>query len=356
MGDRMAALAGKTLSPHRHAQILAHGKWLQGVLKGFSFDGDALMTAHASPVVLPYGSVVSGTSFADGDADYTVSFPITAPDSTASGARVIERERQEKVLSEVFAHIKRQNKDAELQPQRIFRARVPIVQYARKGDGGVHKFDLSLSLDGLKNSLLLREYMASDARLRLGVLGAKQWGRENKILNARRGWISPYALTIMYIHFMKQSGRTSAGFEEDQITRRVHEIVAAAAKSDGDLTEMTEFASTLPLHEADISTVERDIYDFFAFYGDPDGFDFDTAVVDIRSSNRFSSKDQWSEAIAQLDEKERWHLLGHEVILLRDPFEPHSLGRSVDFFRGEEIREKFRTAASKKEPLTFFRV
>ncbi|CBZ26952.1 conserved hypothetical protein [Leishmania mexicana MHOM/GT/2001/U1103] len=355
MSGKIAELSGRILSQQQYSQILEQRRWLQGLLKGVSLDmGPKEEEKSPSPVVLPYGSIVSGTSFTDGDADYIVSFPTLSENTRQSGACVIGRERQEKFLSDIFSHIRKCNSDVELHPQRIFRARVPIVQYVRKSPKESTKFDLSLSLDGLKNSLLLRQYMAGDPRLRLGVLGAKQWGREQQILNARRGWISPYALSIMYIHFMKDTGRTGLSFDEEAVSQRVNAIVSTAAESEGDISHVDELASILPLQEADISLVEKDVFDFFAFYGTPGGFDFDAFVVDIRSRERFSSKDQWCQFLGQLDEKERWHLLGHEVILLRDPFEPHSLGRSVDFFRGEELREKFRSAAVKKEPLSLF--
>ncbi|KAG5479523.1 hypothetical protein LSCM1_04789 [Leishmania martiniquensis] len=355
MSSKIAELSRKILSKERYSQILEQGKWLQGLLKGVSLSlGANEAEEYASPVVLPYGSIVSGTSFTDGDADYIVSFPVTSENARQKGAYVIEREHQETLLSDIFAHIRKNNSDVELHPQRIFRARVPIVQYVRKTIQHSSKFDLSLSIDGLKNTLLLRQYMAGDPRLRLGVLGVKQWGREHRILNARRGWISPYALSIMYIHYMKETGRTTLVFDEEAISQRVNAIVSVAAEANGDLSQVDEFAAILPLQEADISLIQSDVLGFFDFYGTPGGFDFDASVVDIRSRERFFTKDEWCESLGELDEKERWHLLGHQVFLIRDPFEPHSLGRSVDFFRGEDVREKFRSAAVKKEPLSLF--
>jgi hypothetical protein len=41
-------------------------------------------------------------------------------------------------------------------------------------------------------------------------------------------------------------------------------------------------------------------------------------------------------------------------MMIRDPFENHSLGRSVEFFRGEALREAFRLAAIKGLPATLF--
>lgn len=350
----VAQMQAKLLSQQRYSKILEQRSWLQNMLSTFTLGAEtALGGPHASPIVLPYGSIVSGTSFADGDADYAVVFLAKDAASQRYTDQVIKREEQEKVLSDLFAHIRQNNSSVNLQPQRIFRARIPIVQYIRKSVEGESKFDLSLSIDGLKNSLLLRAYMAADPRLRLGVLCAKQWGREQQILNARRGWISPYALTIMYIYFMKATGRSQLSLNESEIVERVKVIVDLAAKADFLLEELEEFGSVLPLADVDVSKVQDDVYSFFNFYGNPECFDFDVSVVDIRLHDKLNTKDEWCEALKQLSEEERWHLLGHESVLLRDPFEPHSLGRSVDFFRGEEIRERFRTAALKRNMLSF---
>lgn len=347
-------MQGKLLSQQRYNKIIEQRRWLESLLQAFTLDSGAPTDkVCASPTVLPYGSIISGTSFIDGDADYAVVFPLRDKSSATYTSEIVPREKQEKVLSDLFSHIRQNNSAVELQPQRIFRARIPIVQYVRKSGDGDSKFDLSLSIDGLKNSLLLRSYMAGDPRLRLGVLCAKQWGREQQILNARRGWISPYALTIMYIYFMLATRRTELFVSEAAIAERVKAIVDTAASAKSELEEMDEFVSILPFVDFDSSTVEKDVYDFFNYYGDPECFDFDVSVVDIRQCDKYTTKDEWSEAIKHLGGEDRWHLLGHGNVLLRDPFEPHSLGRSVDFFRGEEIREKFRTAALKRDTLSF---
>ncbi|KPI84775.1 RNA polymerase II [Leptomonas seymouri] len=354
MISTFAQLSGRLLSQQRYLELLEQRKWLQSLLQTFTLEAEKKAENRAvPPIVLPYGSVVSGTSFVDGDADYAVVFPYMDEKTRKCYSVNVEREKQETVLSDIFSHIRKSSSAVDLQPQRIFRARIPIVQYLQKRNEGDSKFDLSLSIDGVKNSLLLRLYMLGDPRLRLGVLCAKQWGREQLILNARRGWISPYALTIMYIYFMKTTGRTQLCVSEEDVVERVKAIVDVVAGSRGELEGIEEFASVSPSVDVDISTVQRDVYDFFSFYGDPSCFDFDVSVVDIRLHNRFTTKDEWYEAIKNLDEEDRWHLLGHENVLLRDPFEPHNLGRSVDFFRGEEIREKFRTSALKRDTLTF---
>ncbi|EPY34178.1 RNA polymerase II [Strigomonas culicis] len=189
--------------------------------------------------------------------------------------------------------------------------------------------------------------MQVNPRLRLGVLSAKQWGREHSILNARKGFISPYALTIMYIYFMRETKRLSCFLDENASAEETSKLLKQA-----DANIKTPFYDLLPFVSSDIEEVRQDVYAFFKFFGDPDNFDFDSSVIDIRNNNPVHTKEKWLDCLKTISDEERWHLLGHQVLLLRDPFESHNLGRSVDFFRGEAIREAFRTSAVKKEKIT----
>eukprot|EP00658_Telonema_sp_P-2_P083804 TRINITY_DN9169_c0_g1_i6.p1 TRINITY_DN9169_c0_g1~~TRINITY_DN9169_c0_g1_i6.p1 ORF type:complete len:475 (-),score=129.88 TRINITY_DN9169_c0_g1_i6:362-1786(-) len=71
-------------------------------------------------------------------------------------------------------------------------------------------YDLSLAISGVQNSLLLRHYMERDPELRAAALMLKYWGRKRRLLNARRGWISPYALSIMFVHYYVESQKLVA--------------------------------------------------------------------------------------------------------------------------------------------------
>ena len=71
-------------------------------------------------------------------------------------------------------------------------------------------YDLSLAISGVQNSLLLRHYMERDPELRAAALMLKYWGRKRRLLNARRGWISPYALTIMFVHYYVEAQKLVA--------------------------------------------------------------------------------------------------------------------------------------------------
>jgi hypothetical protein len=281
------------------------------------------------------------------------------------------------------------------------------------------EFDVSASLTGCRNSLLLREYCERYPWLRSLCLVLKSIGRRGgsrAILNARGGWLSPYALTVMAIHFVAERGLvervdpavvepklgllTQSPFDAlemqgglDALLReRAAWMRTAEASSTvvvDDFAAQHGLVSPLSLEPATAEELlERDqalgedqcmaelLRGFFAYYAD---FDFDTQVIDIRPDGvRLKTRDEWEAAIrAEVAAAERecpgdvgaqekllgapasvqtgemhkgrplvdrtlWHRLGHDVVLIRDPIETHSLGRGVDFFRGEALREGFR--------------
>lgn len=361
----LSRLSRKLLCQEQFDRFLAQRNRLQSYISDFpapkTLDN---APAKAAPIVLLYGSSVSGTAFNDGDADFTIAFSSveTVPgkevscsdrDQAKCSFLEIPRNHQERVLSELYEHIKRKCGEDGIAQHRIFRARIPIVQYTERTAGNQTKFDLSLSLNGVRNSVLLRQYMENDPRLRLGVLCAKQWGKEERLLNARRGWISPYALTIMYIYYMISTRRTPIHLNELSMEGFIARVAQTAISQNDNLDSFPEFHRVVPLQLVDLDLVADDVHGFFDFYATPTVFDFDDSVVDIRKTEPIHSKQDWIARLEEVDAKERWHLLGHEVLMLRDPFEPHNLGRSVDFFRGEAIREALRLAAAKKKPLSF---
>ena len=205
---------------------------------------------------------------------------------------------------------------------------------------GLH-FDLSLSLDGIKNSLLLRHYMEQYPRLRGVTLLLKRWARRHRILNARRGWISPYALTVMVVHYMHASGRVSELIPTDSVNDQLRAMASRARASDmtsSSLNNVEDVAMTtiLPIEAmlASVDDVLDDIKGFFDFYsGDSSSslFELDADVADIRTVDRMRTKEQWlatsvrDGGLMELSEKERWHQIGYGVMMLRDPYEGHSL-------------------------------
>ena len=307
--------------------------------------------------VLMYGSAISGTAYSNADVDFALGFPSDEADSRVGAFRVLPRENHINVLNQVYTEL---CKVDGIRLQRIFTARVPILQFIpdlaqAQGENSranpdillrsskrlqvkaeskaphTQHFDISASLDGCRNSLLVREYMEKYPRLRALTLVLKLWARRQKFLNARRGWISPYALTIMVVHFGIAKGISEA-IDADSINAKLH-------------IPATHLPFEQLVHTDVESSLQSDLQEFFRYYSLD--FDFDAQVVDIRHKDALTRKSEWLELpeVASLSEKERWHLLGYEVLLIRDPYEGHSLGRSVDFFRGESLREAFRLAA-----------
>ncbi|CUF95979.1 Hypothetical protein, putative [Bodo saltans] len=371
--------------------------------------------ASIRPRVLLYGSSIAGTAFEHADADFAVVFPISSPLNSIGAAPVeisdtaenlasipvgamgfvggmatFPRQAQPTVLTSLYDHVMKQSKDkvgTAPRMQRIFRARIPILQYVpslgelqernsklgadssdlpqamtavHSTDSATSKkehYDISLSVDGSRNSLLIRQYMKLYPALRVACLVLKQWGRQQKILNARRGWISPYALTMYKIHYALEAKVIAAPIPPDSIDEVLAQISQQMCSTTEDasgsraLYGVDDMDTTLPMdfdHAAAFEGVSDIIKGFCEYYGGVnDQFDFDANVVDIRTERRVLSKEDWfsKEETTGLSDAEKWHRVGYGVLMIRDPFEKHSLGRSVEFFRSESIREEMRLAA-----------
>jgi hypothetical protein len=285
------------------------------------------------------------------------------------------------------------------------------------------EFDVSASLTGCRNSLLLRLYLERNPWVRPLAMVLKHIGRRGgpkSILNAKSGWLSPYALTVMLVHYLHDRGlltliNTQAVEERLALLgRNPFDALVAQGKLDeltaerrkwllstrGSSRVVDDFAAAVdmrsPLELPDVGFDELHALNggsddacaaellrgFFAFYA---AFDFESNVVDIRpvEQGRLVSKEDWdaeirAEAAAAMKkfdsvaeqevalsippahragevnqgrsvvDRTLWHRLGYDVIMIRDPIETHSLGRGIDFFRAEAIREGFRRVATSR--------
>ena len=343
---------------------LLRRQWLVDLLKTVRLDQRCLGSCAFSvldepPRVLTFGSALVGTAFRQGDIDFTLGFrvvpihpPATPPPpattanitSVLSGFAVFAHDFHSTVLSNVYDHVVAASPETQL--QRIYRARIPILQFHPLLQGAPVKetplrsaaFDVSVSLDGCRNSLLLRRYTMKYPVVRTLSMLLKQWGRCRHILNARRGWLSPYALTILVIHFLHSKGLIEL-FDQSVVDNELSEVC-----DDSHIATMLEAFSMGP-HEPCLLDVAPLMQAFFQFYSEE--FDFDEDVVDIRvGDSKIQRLSQWMKKLEVLpSDKDRWNRVGYGIILIRDPFEEHSLGRSIDFFRAESLREEFRTLA-----------
>lgn len=314
----------------------SHRTWLESKLEGFCLPFDK---APLNLAILLYGSSVAGTSLEDGDADFSLTF-YTCSENSAEPF-IICRNDQEKVLSSIFNFIRSRAKH-DLKTQRIYRARIPVVQFCDS-----RRMDICLSSDGVKNSLLLRKYMESDSRLHLGAVVAKVWARASGIINPRGGFLSSYAITIMFIYFFLQKHRKPF-IEENLMNARLRDMLQLCF--DDKYSSVPELNAPLRQRWTDYSLIEEDVKHFFQFYSYE--FDFDSGVIDVRHEDNIKTKDTWLDRLKGCTDSDRWNLLGHENFLIRDPYETHSLGRSVDFVNSEKIREAFRLASKALNPFS----
>ena len=160
-------LASKALSEKEVAGFVENKEWLEKLIQGFelrepsSTPADSKLTGTtgttaegkgsdavcspgveeekkgkiipAQPFVFMYGSAVAGTAFLSGDVDFALGFQKRkAGGDNASSESCefveIDREQQPEVLGQVYEHLHKQTGDS-VRFQRIFRARIPILQY-----------------------------------------------------------------------------------------------------------------------------------------------------------------------------------------------------------------------------------
>lgn len=420
----------------------------------------------APAAALLYGSCAQGVSERGGDADFSIVFrrrqlDVEEEDSNKSSVSLFEEPirflQRSIVLPVFFRHAGSKFPSAidgltsgpqQLHVDRILHARVPVLRMVsaqtilpswapvpteqhQQQTGGSKRgvdlplpsFDISACSSGCLNSALLRTYFEQWPPLRVIVLALKRWSRTRKLVHARKGWLSPYSLTIMVVFWAQQRGH---------VTSPSLPAAAAAAKaaSRSSPTSWSLDSSSplfdaercfLPHQDLDIDmAVERDsslelqasigalILDFFVFYAHE--FDRDVHVVDIRTGDdKVRTRSEWKEQVMtkmanqELDifgiEKVRRestlgaamatapgtrgsvffsssapsssdassslsdhgerleqvirHLFGHDVMSVRDPVEPHSVCRSLDFFRAEAVFDEMRNAIECESPMDF---
>ncbi|CBH15807.1 terminal uridylyltransferase 3, putative [Trypanosoma brucei gambiense DAL972] len=67
-------------------------------------------------------------------------------------------------------------------------------------------FDLSCRAQGVRNSLFLRKYFQQDPFVRTGYLFLKKWSKLYGINNAKNGYLTSYAVSILWVHFLLENG------------------------------------------------------------------------------------------------------------------------------------------------------
>ena len=65
-------------------------------------------------------------------------------------------------------------------------------------------FDLSLRVHGIRNSQLLHRYMRQNPYIRVGYIFVKEWSKRTGVNNPKRGFLTSYAVSILWIYYSLQ--------------------------------------------------------------------------------------------------------------------------------------------------------
>jgi hypothetical protein len=136
-------------------------------------------------------------------------------------------------------------------------------------------FDLSCRYHGIRNSWLLRKYFEQDEVFRMGNVFLKKWSKNCGINNSRMGFLTSYAICVLWVYFLLRRG--AAAFvnpsdvpvlpdPEKQMEVSYIPLWPPLADNAADAARTTRLGALLR--------------DFFFFYGEE--FDWATQVVTIR--------------------------------------------------------------------------
>lgn len=192
-------------------------------------------------------------------------------------------------------------------------------------------FDLSFRTFGIRNSYLLRAYLTAHPCARPGALVLKDWSKQCGVNNSINGFLTSYAVNIMWIFFLYRKGhvpyvdpksipaRLSAS---DQSKDPVYMplIPPEAAGNGGALQH---------LHEQ----MGRLLLDFFVFYVFE--FDWSSEVVSLNKSTPTTKADLgWTES----DEVRLSKRNTRYMMCIEDPYEENlNLGRHLGECRSRKI-------------------
>eukprot|EP01060_Flectonema_neradi_P019372 TRINITY_DN2646_c1_g2_i1.p1 TRINITY_DN2646_c1_g2~~TRINITY_DN2646_c1_g2_i1.p1 ORF type:complete len:457 (+),score=78.03 TRINITY_DN2646_c1_g2_i1:146-1516(+) len=184
------------------------------------------------------------------------------------------------------------------------------------------KFDLSFRMNGVYNSRLLRKYFRTP-ETRTAAVFIKQWGKDVGVINPRVGFLSSYAVTLMFLHYAIRS--------------RLIKYVYCDAYSEIDITEDLFPLEAPPksgearksFHEK-VGKLVRGFIKYFATE-----FDFKNHVVTIRTTSVvFKRGLGWKGPDGGISQYPNVH---HYHLSIEDPYEqrgkyrvkPNPAGRNV---------------------------
>ena len=193
-------------------------------------------------------------------------------------------------------------------------------------------FDISCRAHGIRNSVLLRTYMEQSPVIRAGSVYVKTWSKKSGINNSMRGYLTSYAVNILWIYYLLQTGQAtfvdphSIPFSPDPATfskYATHMEIAPKAKAD-------------PTFDQRVAEAVAGFFRFYAVY-----FDWKSNVVSINRPS-VTTKDwmKWIEANQIHSKVFRERVWYHFCI--EDPYEENlNLGRHVSSIKKHTVLTEF---------------
>ena len=198
-------------------------------------------------------------------------------------------------------------------------------------------FDLSFRAFGVRNSLLLQHYLTGHVCARPGALVLKDWSKSSGINNSMHGYLTSYAINILWIYFLVQ--KKLVQFKDPQ---------SVPSSLQGTSPEPT-YAPLIPADIAASSEAAARLYEqmgallieFFAFFTFT--FDWERHVVSLnRPGITTKAMLYWgetNESTLGRGKSTRYDLC------IEDPYEDNlNLGRHIGPVRSRKFHDEFRRA------------
>uniref|UniRef100_A0A7S1W5P7 RNA uridylyltransferase n=1 Tax=Neobodo designis TaxID=312471 RepID=A0A7S1W5P7_NEODS len=194
-------------------------------------------------------------------------------------------------------------------------------------------FDLSARAHGVRNSLLIRAYMNQSPLARAGSVFVKRWSKRCGLNNSLKGFITSYAVTLLWIHFLVVKGHVKF-VPTDQFPARPDPSIAL------------EHVETVPaaVRESEAFALQlglllRDFYRFYAYE-----FDWSQSVVSV-SQPTSPSKERLGWTLANEVKAQKFRDRVWYRMCIEDPFEHNlNLGRHLSPNKVVHALSTFRAA------------
>ncbi|CUG84887.1 RNA editing 3 terminal uridylyl transferase 1, putative [Bodo saltans] len=194
-------------------------------------------------------------------------------------------------------------------------------------------FDLSFRVFGIRNSQLLRKYLLAHPCARPGSLVLKDWSKSSGVNNSQAGFLTSYAINMLWIYFLVQRG----------VVPYVDPLDIPASLASPEHSRDPQYSPMLSpelseeQRRAQFSEMGRLLVDFFQFYANE--FDWETHVVSLnRKSITTKAQLGWDEEDVQQGRKHTRY-----VMCIEDPYEENlNLGRHLGPTKSMKVLHELR--------------